>query len=482
MKILVIQLARLGDIYMSWPTIRALKTANPGAEIHMLVRSRFSEATNGLESVSQIKIFPTPQILDPVVNQNDLSGSLGVIDTMLNDLNNEKYDLIVNLTFSEVSSYVASFLQTDSNQVLGYTRHSDGFLSLKDDISRYFWAQVGPGGANQIHLMDLMAGLVGVELAEKDFRAPDLKIERLVQGDYFVIHLSASEEHKQLSVAFWKEVIQALHKARPEVRFVLVGTESEKFKAEMVMESNAKIGVNLVGQTKMSDLFGLLYFSDGLLGTDSAPMHMLPFVNQRGLCFSVGDVNHFETGPATQTSVILRLQSESTVNYLQVKSVVESWVTHRTPNPVPGVYFCGDQFPRVYTHLPDPFSWKLLKALYMAEPFPLATDLNFYQGALKMYEVSHVSLQNLSKRKSLKKDFLVSVLDRVDDILAAITKEVPALYPYFRWYQAEKTRVQPGTFEEMCLDHILIAQVFQTLLKKYLLEEDIKKAELHGSL
>jgi len=109
MKILVIQLARLGDIYMSWPTIRALKTANPGAEIHMLVRSRFSEATNGLESVSQIKIFPTPQILDPVVNQNDLSGSLGVIDTMLNDLNNEKYDLIVNLTFSEVSSYVASF-------------------------------------------------------------------------------------------------------------------------------------------------------------------------------------------------------------------------------------------------------------------------------------------------------------------------------------------------------------------------------------
>ncbi len=482
MKILVIQLARLGDIYMSWPTVRALKRSHPEAQIHMLVRSRFSGATIGLESVDQVKIFPTPQILDPVVNRNDLSGSLSVIDTMLNDLNGEKYDLIVNLTFSEVSSFVASFLETSSNQVVGYTRHSDGFLHLKDDISRYFWAQVGPGGANQIHLMDLMAGVAGVELAEKDFCAPALKIERLVQGDYFVIHLGASEQHKQLSVAFWKEVIQSLHKSRPEVRFVLVGTESEKFKAEMVMESIAKMGVNLVGQTQMSDLFGLLYYSDGLLGADSAPMHMLPYVNQRGLCFSVGEVNHFESGPATQTSVILRLESESAVNYTQVKSVVESWVTHRTPVPGPGVFFCGDQFPRVYSHLPDPFSWKLLKALYMAEPFPLATDLNFYQGVLKMYEISHVSLQNLNKRKSLKKDFLVSVLDRVDEILAAITKEVPALYPYFRWYQAEKTRVQPGTFEEMCLDHILIAQVFQTLLKKYLLEEDIKKAELHGSL
>jgi heptosyltransferase-3 len=93
-----------------------------------------------------------------------------------------------------------------------------------------------------------------------------------------------------------------------------------------------------------------------------------------------------------------------------------------------------------------------------------------------------VSTQNLNKRNSIKREFLTTLLDRVDEILATISTETPSLYPLFRWYQAEKTRIQPGTYEQMTQDHILIHQLYQTLLKKYLLEEDVKKAELHGSL
>ena len=53
MKILIIQLARLGDIYQSWPTLKAVKRANPGAEIHFLTRSKFAAAAPGPELVDR---------------------------------------------------------------------------------------------------------------------------------------------------------------------------------------------------------------------------------------------------------------------------------------------------------------------------------------------------------------------------------------------------------------------------------------------
>lgn len=482
MKILVIQLARLGDIYMSWPTVRALKQKHPEAELHMLVRPRFAGACDGLESIDKVKSFPTQDILRPLVKEDNIAGSLDVIDQLIDHLAAEKYDMIINLSFSEVSSYITSFLQTPKTQVAGYSRHSDGYIYLVDDVSRYFWAQVGPGGANQIHVVDLMAGLAGVELSQSGFRKPNFKTERTIQDSYFVVHLAASENHKQLSVAFWKNILNAILEVRPNTYFVLIGSESEKEKASQVMESISHRAINRVGQTRLRDVFSLLEFSEGLLGGDSAPMHMLSFVNQRGLCFSVGEVNAFETGPVTETSFIIRAPSENSWIFSQVQQLVVNWVQRKDIELKSGIYKCGDHFPRVISSEPDSFAWSLLKALYLGEKFPVATDLEFYQGVVRMFEASQVSIQNLNKRNSIKKDFLTAILDRVDEILATISTEIPSLYPLFRWYQAEKTRIQPGTFEQMTQDHILIHQLFQTLLKKYLLDEDVKKAELHGSL
>lgn len=482
MKILVIQLARLGDIYMSWPTVRALKKHYKGADIHMLVRPRFAAACEGLESIEKVKLFPTQDILSPLVKEDSIAGSLNVIDQMIEHLAAEKYDLIVNLSFSEVSSYVASFLQTPETQVTGYSRHSDGYIYLVDDVSRYFWAQVGPGGANQIHIVDLMAGLAGVELSQDCFKKPSIQMDRTIHDSYFVVHLAASEQHKQLSTDFWKNTLNSILEVRPNTYFVLIGSESEKEKAQQVMESISHRAINRVGQTRLRDVFGLLQHSEGLLGADSAPMHMLPFVNQRGLCFSVGQVNAFETGPITETSYIVRAPTENSWSFSQVQQVATQWVQRKDIELHPGLYKCGDHFPRVQSSETDSFAWNLLKALYLGETFPVATDIQFYQGVLRMFEASQVSTQNLQKRNSIKREFLTALLDRVDEILASVSTETPSLYPLFRWYQAEKTRIQPGTFEQMAQDHILIHQLYQTLLKKYLLEEDVKKAELHGSL
>ena len=70
MKILVIQLARLGDIYTTWPILRALKRKFPDAQLDLLVRKRFAEACEGLEYLSGLHIFESDQVLEPLLSSN----------------------------------------------------------------------------------------------------------------------------------------------------------------------------------------------------------------------------------------------------------------------------------------------------------------------------------------------------------------------------------------------------------------------------
>ena len=67
MKILVIQLARFGDIYQTWPTLKGLKRLYPESEITFLVREKFAAATEGVSSFVKVVTFATAHILAPVL-------------------------------------------------------------------------------------------------------------------------------------------------------------------------------------------------------------------------------------------------------------------------------------------------------------------------------------------------------------------------------------------------------------------------------
>jgi heptosyltransferase III len=69
MKILIIQLARLGDIYQTWPVVRGLKRAYPTAEIHFLARKKFASACEGISEIDQLWQLDTRSILEPLIEE-----------------------------------------------------------------------------------------------------------------------------------------------------------------------------------------------------------------------------------------------------------------------------------------------------------------------------------------------------------------------------------------------------------------------------
>jgi ADP-heptose:LPS heptosyltransferase len=126
MKILVLQLARLGDIYMTWPALKALKRAHPDSTVHLLTRPKFEAATEGLQVVDKHFSLPSAHLLEPLISlEADVDASMSRLDTVLDQMKAERYDWIINFTFSPLSSFLVHAISTPSTRVTGYTRHQD---------------------------------------------------------------------------------------------------------------------------------------------------------------------------------------------------------------------------------------------------------------------------------------------------------------------------------------------------------------------
>ena len=65
-KILVIQMARFGDIVQTLPAIQGLKKADPGCHVTLVARSTFADAAKLSPYVDTVIEFPSEQILGPV--------------------------------------------------------------------------------------------------------------------------------------------------------------------------------------------------------------------------------------------------------------------------------------------------------------------------------------------------------------------------------------------------------------------------------
>jgi heptosyltransferase-3 len=485
MKTLILQFARLGDLYLSWPVARAIKRLDPEGEVHFLVRPRFKAALNGVGCVDRVWTLPMEELVGPLLeSEMGLEKSLNRLEDFYDELIAEKYDRIINLSFSPASSLLTKAIAHPGTQVNGYTRHSDGYVHFSDEVSRYFWAQVGPGFPNRVHVLDLFSGVAHLDYVPEDFREPvGVDLRRRIPGRYFVLQVGASEKHKLLEASQFARLIQAYSSLDPDIRWVLVGAEEEKSAAQTI-EAASPSGsvVNLVGQTRLEDLFGLIKNSEGLIGCDSVAMHMAPFVNQRAFCLSLGGTKFWETGPISAGSAVAVISAQGSF----IPSVTATQIRNWTKGQFENVYQSLEGVPRFVGFSNsldnDDFKWKLVQAIYMGGAFPVTADYEFYKGCLKLYETNAIAIQNLSRRDKIQRGTLTGLLDRVDEIFLAIVDRVPDLTPMLRWYQAEKTRIEPGSFEQIAQDTLVIHQVFSGLLKKYLLEEDVRKADHDGSL
>lgn len=446
MKILVIQLARLGDIYMTWPVIRALKRVNPAAQVDLLVRNRFKGATVGLAEVDRVLEFNTQHILDSLFeDKQDLNSSLEKMSQVANTLHMQRYDRIINLSFSPFSSFLTHAIAHSKAHVSGYSRHADGYLHIPDDGSSYFYAQVGMNRFNRIHITDLFSNVAGVDYVDADFAPPVLDSQLNINLENTVIvHVGASQKFKMLDSHKWAQIINKMYAQNTKYKFALIGSADEQAYAETIESSVSKAPiVNLIGKTNLQDIFKLLSKAELLIGCDSAPMHMATLVNCPTLCVSFQTVNFWETGPRSERSYV--------AFYPQAEGVDADFVAQQAlhilnQEELSEVIFKYTKGYPCYTRAKDhsAFEWDLIQSIYLSQPLPQIENKIQLEGFQRLREINSViqeQIENIRQTGRVKE--LSGLIQRGDEIVQVIGQLVPEICPLIRWYQTEKIRIPP---------------------------------------
>lgn len=483
MKIVVLLLARLGDIYMAWPALRALRRKYPDAEIEVVTRPKFQSALTGLDVINKIHLLSATEILEPLIrSQIDPKESFDRLSAFIDDLKNTKADWVINWSFSPVSSYLAHSITHPSTRVTGYTRFDDGFLCLPDDMSAYFYAQVGIGRTNRFHLIEIMASMADLDLVDEDFAAPaDLVKNQKYElpEDYIVLHVGASEVHKSLSTSKWISIISQLRHRHP-IHVVLIGSERESIIAESIMSGVPEhTAINLTGKTSVSDLFSIIANAKLVVGCDSAPMHIATLTQTACVNISLATVNFWETGPRATGSVVYRAANENEVPADKVAQIIHRSLSADAQDlsviPVqPGT----PSFRALTTHQSD-FDWNMLQALYLQKDFPAHSDKHFYQGIEKLNEINQLMIEQMqSVQQSLAVEKISGIIERGEEVIETIAKLVPGLVVLVRWYQTEKVRIPPGPQSEVLNKTIEIQLMLQKVINLYMEHSAYKNKEM----
>ncbi|MBI2712809.1 MAG: hypothetical protein HYX41_08155, partial [Bdellovibrio sp.] len=110
-KCLVIQLGRQSDCLQSLMALRAAKQLYPQLEIHFVCRERFSDSAKRIPWIEKVIVLPTEKLVGPLLEDTGREAeALAELARWIAPMVNETWDMLMNWTYSDASSYLTALL------------------------------------------------------------------------------------------------------------------------------------------------------------------------------------------------------------------------------------------------------------------------------------------------------------------------------------------------------------------------------------
>ncbi len=261
-KILVINLAFLGDIILSTPAIKALNAAYPEAEIHMLVVPATDQIARGNPYVGKVILY----------DKRGIHRNLLQLWQLVKRLRAEQYDLAVAMNFALRSALMAR--ATGARYRLGYdAQHAASFLTHVADSSR---TKVRHETENQLALLAPLG--ITAEDTSLAFRIDSeaaQKMEQKIKLDSarLAVAICPYGRHplNSWTDTGYSELIQSLSQVAD---CYLIGGQAEKEALEKLNSQAGGSTTVLAGTLDVGELAVFLRKIDLLVSVDTGPLHL----------------------------------------------------------------------------------------------------------------------------------------------------------------------------------------------------------------
>ena len=328
-KILIIRLSSVGDIVMALPVAGVLKREfGNNVEITWIVKETYAGLVENNKYIDKViyfeefksKYFRFVKELLRNLNKKFKNNKLGFVKKWLkrfpvdNNLQNKKYDIVLDLQGSVESSIITLSSDAYVNLVPNFVANGiERFYKqthIKDDSMHRIEEYLNVLNALKINI-DYQGYLYGWNFTSKEINrnASILKKYELTEnGDYVILALTTQWKSKNYPVEYWAEIIKYLNKI--DKKIIIIGTASDQKEIDELL----KLGlsnkfINLCGKTNIRELVLLIKNSMLVISGDSGPMHIAASLNIPVIAI-FGPTNPRKWGPVSNNSVVLSINED----------------------------------------------------------------------------------------------------------------------------------------------------------------------------
>jgi heptosyltransferase I len=309
-RILVIQLARLGDLVQSLPVIASLTARYPHQSLDLLCPAPLSDLARLFQKVEHVLKWNGTQWhawAESFVGKFRPSW-LREVEQYLAELTTEPYKKAYVLNRHPRAILAGALLATEVQSA-----HLRG--PLDEELSpwaSYLRHVAQTRGSNRIHLSDTFCGLCGVTpppappvliLPSIDLPS-DLAEVGISAGQWIAVVVGAGDADRSIPAAVWIEWISTVLAHDSPCAVVLVGTERDQSTAFAIQDGLSPMIAgrlwDATGRTTLPQLAAVLKRCHWAIGADTGPLHLAAAVGASVMGFYFSRARVHETGPYGQ--------------------------------------------------------------------------------------------------------------------------------------------------------------------------------------
>lgn len=249
-KFLIIRFSSIGDIVLTSPVVRCLKTQYPGAEVHFLTKKRNADLLQANPYIDKIQLYD------------------GSISNLISDLKAEKYDYIIDL-HNNLRSLAVKF-----------SLNAQSYSFNKLNFRKLLFIRFGINTMPDKHIVDRAMETLRSFNIENDGKGLDYFIpdgDEFLQDElpenfrsgYIALVLAGTYTTKKMPVAKYRNLISGSN-----VPFVLLGGKSERILASEILDWNTGNVVDFTGQLRINQSASLVKKARLVISNDTGLMHI----------------------------------------------------------------------------------------------------------------------------------------------------------------------------------------------------------------
>lgn len=307
-EILVIALARIGDLAQCFPALSDLGRWPGYSGIALLVRKDLVPVAQLHPRVSRVIPFDGDALIGALREGDNWSDqALHHLSEQMAAIDLSNISLIVNLTHTPFSGLICGMQHGIEVRGRSYVRGCGTILN--GNWARYFFTLLSSRSCNAFNLVDvhreIAAGMRGaldrLQIPEGSVVFASENLRSLGGKRRIALAIGAHHPLRRWPLESWKKAAELLSDRSNGI--VLLGGPGEREAGDAIAAGLGQRGLNLCGRTDLTQLTAAIDQCDLLIGHDSGLLHLAAMLNKPCLGIYLAMASVWETAPYKDDAV-----------------------------------------------------------------------------------------------------------------------------------------------------------------------------------